>query len=172
VLPIDDDDWLAPDLTWRIRAALGARPDGARLGGVYWVREVVSPPHRRRSLRKWLRRIPKKGRFTCYTNNYAVRRGLPDIERVLGSHLRASEVFDADPGRFLRIPKLLAIQNRNLASQTALGWRLPEIDRAYLLERYEAYRRFYAGWRIRRELAWAQPCIDAMARLMDDLQPR
>jgi len=172
VIPIDDDDWLAPDLAAHVQNALESQVRGRKLAGVYWAREVVGPPRRRRSLRKWLRRVPKRGRFTCYTNNYAVAPGVPDLEVILRNHVRASEAFDAHPERFLRIPALLAIQNRNLASQTALGWRLPEIDEHYMLERYQSYRLFYASWRIRRELRWAQPCIDAMAELMDDLSPR
>ena len=43
---------------------------------------------------------------------------------------------------------------------------------AFLLETHEQYRRFYAGWKLRRQLRWAQPCIDQMAELMEDLRVR
>ena len=170
IVPIDDDDWLAPSLPAEIRRALGRDPARRERAGVYWTREFLSPTRRPRRFEGWLRQKPKPGRWTCYTNNYAVRSGLPDFESLARNHVHASGFFDAEPGRVLRIPKTLAIQNRNLASQTALGWGQPAIDREFLVETYESYRRFYADSRLRRSLRWAQPCIDGMAELMEDLQ--
>lgn len=171
IVPIDDDDWLAPGLPAGLRETLAGAREPGRCFGIYWIREVIAPPGRRRRLKHWLH-PRRRGRFTCHTNDYALHSGCDDLEALFRSHVRASEAFDAAPDRVLELPRLLAIQNRNLASQTALGWRQESMDRDELLERYRAYRRFYAGWRLRGELRWAQPCVDAMAELMDELRPR
>lgn len=171
IVPIDDDDWLAPSLPARMREALASARDPEGCFGMHWIREVVAAPRRRRRLKHWLR-PGRRGRFSCHTNDYALRGDCQDLELLFRNHVRASEAFDAAPDRVRALRRVLAIQNRNLASQTSLAWRRPSLSRAELVARYEAYRGFYAGWKLRRELRWAQPCIDGMAELMDELRLR
>jgi hypothetical protein len=166
ILPVDDDDWFAPNVAQEIRQAV--EPDRA---GYYWIREVISPSRRRRKLRNvlWPRR--RRGSYTCKTNNYAVI-NTPELRPLVGRHTDASEFFDAHPDRVRRIPKTLAIQNRNLASRTALAWKRPTISREELVQAYESYANLYAGWELPRDLRWAQPYMDRMAELMREVRVR
>jgi hypothetical protein len=166
IVPVDDDDWFAPNVADEIRRVV--EPD---LVGYYWIREVISPSRRRRKLRNILRPKRRRGKYVCKTNNYAVL-NTPALCPLAERHVRASEFFDTHPTQVEKIPKTLAIQNRSLASQTALAWRRPSISREETIEAFERYRDLYAGWKLRRELRWAQPYVDRMAELMDDIRVR
>ena len=123
------------------------------------------------ALHRGLRPKRRRGSYTCKTNNYAVL-NTPALCRLVQRHTEASEFFDSHPTRVERIPKTLAIQNRSLASQTALAWKRPSISREEMIESLERYRDLYAGWKLRRELRWAQPYVDRMAGLMDEIRVR
>ena len=41
-----------------------------------------------------------------------------------------------------------------------------------MIETFERYRHLCAGWKLRRELRWAQPYVDRMAGLMDEIRVR
>ncbi len=60
-----------------------------------------------------------RGRYTCFMSNHPLV-SAPDLAPPALGHARASERFDADPTRVMRIPKTAAIQKQNLASQTSL----------------------------------------------------
>jgi hypothetical protein len=164
VIPVDDDDWLAPDLATRLRERLD--PDAR---GYLWTREVLEI------------RVPLRRRFwywlwswkasTCATNNYAFPYR-PELEPVVRSHLKASAHFDAHRARIVRLPRTLSIQNRNLSSQTALGWRRPSVSREELVAKFRRYRALYRHVALPAELAWARPYVDAMAELMDEIRVR
>ena len=166
IVPVDDDDWFAPNIACEIRRVLEPGRDG-----YFWIREVISPSRRRRKLRNILRPKRRRGSYTCKTNNYAVL-NTPALCRLFQLHTEASEFFDSHPTRVERIPKTLAIQNRSLASQTALAWKRPTISSEEMIESFERYRNLYAGWKLRRELRWAQPYMDRMAGLMGEIRVR
>jgi hypothetical protein len=168
IVPVDDDDWFGPDLAIRLRAHHD--PDAR---GYLWSREVIPERRRRRRWLKprFLRRRRRTPRYTCATNNYALIHA-PDARLIARAHTRASEWFDANPELVGRIPGVLAVQNRSLASQTALGWRRASISRDELVESFERYRGVYESWKPSRDLRWAQPYVDEMAALMKTIKLR
>jgi hypothetical protein len=164
IVPVDDDDWFAPNVAHEIRRVF----EPGRIG-YHWIRQVLSPSRRRRKFRIRLRPKRMGGRYSCATNNYALV-NTSELAPLALKHKRASEYFDAHPTHVTRIPKTLAIQNRSLASQTALAWKRPTITREELVEVFDGYRDLYANWKLRPELRWAQPCVDGMAELMEKIR--
>jgi hypothetical protein len=171
VVPVDDDDWFAPDLAERLAAAY----DPQRRG-YHWRQRVLQARLPGNALSRLLRgrRDPLRDdheRFVCGSNNYAVvYEGA--WKGLLASHAQASRYFTAHPDRVRAIDTTASIQNRNLSSQTVMGWRKPAISRGRLLRRWRRHRRFYREVELPPDLLWARPHVDAMARLMDALQPR
>jgi hypothetical protein len=164
VVPVDDDDWFAPQLATRLRAEHEPGREG-----YYWRRLALEPRPwwRKIRLRYWLglRRDP----FTCKTNGYAMVDG---PVHLLMDHPDASVYFDEHPAAVKRIAATLAIQNRNLASQTTLGGKLFVLDRERLVRALERYRGLYRSYWLRPGLRWARPYVDLMAELMDDVRVR
>jgi hypothetical protein len=69
-----------------------------------------------------------------------------------------------------RIPERLNLVNRTLASQTQLLPHRPALSRRDLMVKYRRYRRLYRyPWKRR---GWARPHVEAMGRLMEELEPR
>ena len=165
VVPVDDDDWFSPNLANRL---LENYDPAFPLYG--WIRRVISPSKHRRS-RIWprLRLRPRKKRFTCASNDYSVT-NVPELAPFVFDHVRASEYFDAHPFQVKRFRETLGIQNRSMASQTALAWRQPSITREELITSFHRYRDLYSAWRLPRELRWARPYVDLMAELMRQIQ--
>jgi len=164
VIPVDDDDWLAPDLALRLRERYAPE-----MKGYLWVRSVLEPrvPPRRR-LWYWLWSWKKS---VCDTNNYAIV-WRPDTEELVRRHLRAGRYFAAHAALIARVPGVLAIQNRNVSSQTAMGWHRASISRDELVRSYRRYRALYDSVALPEALAWARPHVARMAELMRDLHLR
>jgi hypothetical protein len=157
VIPVDDDDWLSPELADRLTEAY----DPA-VHGYLWTREVLEPPVSRRTrLWNWLWSWKAS---TCATNNYAVANE-PELAELVSRHVLAGRYFDAHAARIKRIPGVLSIQNRNVSSQTAMAWRRPSITREELVASVERHRSLYSSWALRDELHWARPCLARMAEL-------
>ena len=166
VIPIDDDDWLAPDAA---EVLAGERDVGAM--GYRWIASWVEVPmslgHRayllRRRLLPW---TPEK--WVCSSNNYAiVKEG--DAKTLLASHVRASRwVEGAGPGTVKRIDRRLSVINRTLASQTSLRSLHPMLTRSALVRRFRRYRQLYER-PPSPGLVWSQPYLDMMSELMSQL---
>lgn len=168
VLPVDDDDWFAPDIAGAL-----ARVDGAR--GCYWTSTFVERPidlrHRVDLFRRRL--LPSiRPKYTCTTNNYALVKH-PDLLRALRSHLDASEWVDG-PGAdaVVHLPRRLSIMNRTLASQTSLHFQRPSFAPRLLRAKYREYRHYYRHLSLPAELAWARPYLARMDALMRELALR
>ena len=167
VVPVDDDDWFAPDLAHRLRAGYDLSLDG-----YCWKRQVLEPLRRRRGLLRFVRPWRRsRERFTCATNNYALVND-PVLARFVMSHVQASEYFDSHPTQVRRIPGTLSVQNRSLASRTALAWGRPNISGNELVAALHRYRDLYVSWPVPRGLGWARPYIERMAELMAELRLR
>jgi hypothetical protein len=167
IVPVDDDDWFAPDLADRLRRE---SDPGAR--GFVLTRVVIEPSRRIRDrLRRVARLLGRRDRVVCKTNNYAVVNDV-GIAHLALNHVQASRYFDAHPSDFKRVPGVLAIQNRTLASQTSLAWGRPSIGRDALVRLFRCYDGLYASWPKRADLAWAKPYVDMMAELMNEIRPR
>ncbi|MDX1564249.1 MAG: hypothetical protein R3236_02530 [Phycisphaeraceae bacterium] len=170
VVPVDDDDWFSEDLVARIREAYR---DSVR--GYYWERAVLEA-RPGRVFRKWFGKGSRSfdqadhSRYTCGTNNYAVV-NKEDWRNLALHHVQASRQFDAHGDRVQALPGMLGIQNRNLASQTVLRGRHGLIGRGRLLRRYRRYRQFYQRVHLPAALEWAQPYVQMMSELMDELKP-
>ena len=167
VVPVDDDDWLSPELG----SVLDAEFDGSKTG-YYWERSFLElPPNL----------IVKAGRFvlytlagrkrrvwTCSTNNYALvknDRALP----LLMSHVKASDYFDSQKEKVKRIDGHLSIMNRTLASQTSMSWRKPSITKRELIRKFHHYKELYSRIEL-PDLAWGKPYIKMMEELMGELR--
>ena len=167
VLPVDDDDWFAPEVGRTLEAAVP--------GEAYrWTSTFIEVPldfgHRLGLLRRRLRpATPPK--WVCTTNNYAlVKRD--GVEPLLRSHVLASEWVEAQPpGRVKVIERPLSAMNRTLGSQTSLGYGRDGLTRAQLLRKLRAYRRLYRRLDL-SGIEWARPYVAMMAELMDDVEVR
>ena len=82
------------------------------------------------------------------------------------SHTQATEYFTHHRSRIARIAKSLSLKNRNMASQTAMGWKQPSITREELVENYHRYRTLYDSPESLGEWDWARPYVQSMAELM------
>ncbi|HEY8156322.1 MAG TPA: hypothetical protein VII72_19485 [Myxococcota bacterium] len=165
VVPLDDDDWLSPEIGARLLAEQAGSPQG-----YHWNRYLLEAPRRPRRFpwareRRWADTSP----HTCGSNNYAIR-NLPELAMGIQSHTRASAFFDANPGRVKRLDAWLSLQNRTLASRSMLGEGDRPLTRDALIEKFRRYRSLYDRTRLPRELAWAQPSLIAMMELMHELR--
>ena len=117
VVPIDPNDWLAPELARRIEAAR----DTACIAW-HWRREVLSVPHEdgRKGLSLWRRRRRRSEPDLCGGCNYAITNRTA-FAAVIASPHSASDYFAAN-GNFVReLPQTLGIENRSLASRSSLA---------------------------------------------------
>lgn len=180
VVPIDDDDWLAPDLVAHVRDVL--RPG---VLGCSWVHSILETPRHRpgaspwRRLRRRLRaRRPRivggegaKGPFICSTNNYILA-NTPERRPLLETHTLASRFAEAHAATMPRLPNMLSLQNRTLASQTSLAFHEARISRKALLATWRLHVRLYPRVRLSPELTWAAPYVAQVAELTNELQVR
>jgi hypothetical protein len=170
--PVDDDDWFAPDLAARVGEAHD--PD---VRGWRWTCHVLEPVRRRRPWlggllgpRRPTRHAVVAPAFLCETNGYALANE-PSWRDLRTRHSEASARFAAEPGRVRHLARVLAIQNKSLASQTVLDYRSPTVSPDFLRRRLRRYRRFYRPSALPPGAEWARPHVEAMADLMDDLRP-
>jgi len=167
IVPVDDDDWFAPDLARRLEPALDPR-----VRCYLWTRAVIEPPRLiRDGLRRLARRLGRRELFVCQSNNYAVV-SAPGLVPLALNHVQASRYVDLHPAEVVRVPATLAVQNRTLASQTTLAWTRPSIGRKELVALWRRYRCLYDARVLGSELAWARPYVGMMAALMRDIGVR
>ena len=169
VLPVDDDDWFAPDVAAVMEAHYDARAIGYR-----WTSSFLEVPinlgHRadlfRRRLFPWM---PSK--WFCATNNYAVvKRDGADL--LARSHMGASHYFTGEAaGQVKKIDQRLSLMNRTLASQTTMGHRRPNVTRSQLVSKLERYQRLYREADL-RGLDWSRPYVAMMAELTSRVHVR
>jgi hypothetical protein len=170
VVPVDDDDWFAPDLA----TALERSGDARGKTGYLWPSSFIEVPidyrHQLGTLRRRVfPRTPPK--LVCATNNYAMFKS-PETEPLLDNHLIANEWGENGGTRNLvPVERRLSVMNRTLASQTTLRPPKPSITRTYLLWKYRRYRRLYRRVDLSR-LPWARPYVAMMLELMDRLDVR
>jgi hypothetical protein len=174
VVPVDDDDWFAPDLPEQL-----ANVVEPRVFGYYWTGSFLQVPiHWRHEIGLMRRRLwPGIAPVhLCMTNNYAIVKS-GDDKKLAVSHLAATEAFRAAlemPTASNRVKKMAgrpSLMNRTLASQTTLGHKRKTISRTALMLRYRRYQRIYRK-PLPDELAWSAPYQALMAELMDDLKVR
>jgi hypothetical protein len=168
VLPVDDDDWFAPDAPAALRQAVDPDVAAYHWPGA-WVEVPMGPGHRfylaRRRLLPW---TPEKWIFS--TNNYAVlkREG---AHRLAAGHVAASRwAWGEGAGSLRRIDRRLSVINRTLGSRTALRPQKP-LTRELLVRKFRAYRRVYDR-PVPPDLAWSAPYRKEMSALMAELELR
>jgi hypothetical protein len=171
VVPVDDDDWFAPNLADTLEREWGSAQ------GVSWPHTWIGVPsdmaHRIYLIRRGA--LPfTRPYWTCDTNNYGLVKS-PGSKPMFEHHAFATDWFDG-PGRGVvkTIGHRLSVNNRTLGSQTSLrpATYLGELDRTRLLRRLRRYKRLYRRRRWQREPAWSRPYLAMMAELMDELEPR
>jgi hypothetical protein len=166
VLPVDDDDWFAPEAA----RVVESEHDPA-LTGCYWFSNFLERPiHFRHRLGLiWGRIFPSTPLpFVCTTNNYAMVKSA-ETEVLLRRHVQASRWFDAGGGaRMHKIERHLSLHNRNLASQTMFRLDKPTVRRSRLLRKRREYKRLYRR-QPRPGLEWSRPYVAMMAELVEDL---
>ena len=166
VLPVDDDDWFAPEVVEVLDGL--RRPDAACYR---WPSTFLERPHslghrlylQRRRLFPWLRPL-----YFCTTNNYALPKW-PGSRELAERHVAASEEFDGSAA-VVAVPGRLSVMNRTLASQTSLGRFHRELTRGRLLRRYREYSSLYEGSHPSLP-AWSHEYVDRVALLMRRLEP-
>jgi hypothetical protein len=173
-VPVDDDDWFAPDLAERLAAAWTPG-----VVGYWWDKCTLKAPQEHLLIRlsRWIRGVRlhegARKRYTCASNNYAmIHDGTPESLNRINRHGSASRHFDANPAVIRRLPGRMSIQNKSLASQTTLVFRQSIISRRKLLRRFNRYKNFYRDLRMPDDLAWAQPCVVEMDQLMREIELR
>ena len=172
VMPVDDDDWFAPDAG----EVLGAQLDPGATGYLWqsrWVQVPFDVRHRLYLARRALfPRTPPK--WICSTNNYAMVKGAGTRE-PLSSHIRASRWFAERLGRadgsVKEVEGAIGVANRTLGSQTTLSQRRMTISARQLAMKLRAHRRLYQR-PVAEEIAWCRPYVAMMAELMEEIQVR
>ena len=165
VVPVDDDDWFAPDL-----ARVLSRVLTGEVAGCYWPSRFlelpISLPHRLGLIRRrlWPRTRP---RWLCTTNNYAVIHGPETAELAIG-HITATRWFLAHPAAVIRLEQPLSLMNRTLASTTQLSSRP---SRGLLVRKYHRYSRLYER-PAPADLPWCAPYLAMMRALHAELRLR
>lgn len=170
VLPVDDDDWFAPDIA-DILTSL--RADNLGSLGFRWESSFLEIPinmgHRLYLLRRRLFRLAPM--WFCTTNNYAIVK-CAETEPLFLSHIVASHWFLAHRDRVKEADGRLSLMNRTLASRTSLLLMRPEetrpVSRAWMVRKYHRYRRLYER-PLPAGLNWAEPSVAAMRQLMKEL---
>jgi hypothetical protein len=169
VLPTDDDDWLAP---LAAQAVLSHARRG--LTGVKWTSTHLQVPtnfwHGVHMARRTVLAPFTPPRSVCASNAYAMRK-TSETQQLLSDHMGAGDWFNGEgSAQTQHIPGRFNVINKTLASQTQLAYPRPEMDRRELMLKYHAYRRLYRLPWVRGE--WSRPHVEAMARLMDQLEVR
>ena len=166
VVPVDDDDWFAPQLADDLRSEFDAR-----FSCYLWRHYTVEL---RRQIRERLRlaawRLQGGRSLTCSTNNYAVVKS-PEGLPVDSGHGTASRYFDAHPALVKRIQAHWNLQNRNLSSRS-IDKSKPEVTRSELALRLGRYQELYARLRLPAGFGWAHPYLEQMAALTAELKLR
>jgi hypothetical protein len=169
VVPVDDDDWFAPELG----AVLEAEREPGK-AGYYWERGFLeSPPGLAVRAGRFVRYTMlgrSHLRWTCSTNNYAILK-TNDVRALVVNHVAASAYFDEHASEVKRLPRHLSLMNRTLASQTSMAWRKPTVTRRELVTKFHRYQRLYSSFE-HPELAWAGPYVRMMGGLMKELRTR
>jgi hypothetical protein len=169
IAPVDDDDWFSPEM-----AKVVADHRDARCQGYRWPSRFLEvPPNFDQWLGAWRRRLfpSTPQRWLCTTNNHVIE-NIPGVGRTVDSHIQATDWFVQNEALVKVLDVPLSLQNRNLASQTALLFRSGVMmTRSKLVRRHRQYRALYA--RPPRALpAWCRPPVGSMAELMLALRVR
>lgn len=167
IVPVDDDDWFAPDLVAHLR-----RANDSQAVAYLWSQATLQPEGPLAPFRRHIARlVGRRDKHVCKTCNYALRQ-LPSLTPLLSNHVHASRYVDAHPAQVRRLPATLSIQNRSLASQTTLAWGRPTIHSSRLISLVAKYRGLYTDWRPPDGLQWAVPYVRLMAELMTEIRVR
>ena len=167
VVPVDDDDWFAPNLATML--ASRHNPDAI---AYRWTSTFLEVPttfghHVHLARRLVLPGTPAK-QF-CTTNNYALIKR-PGVRLLAANHMRAGEALAGHP-QVEQVAARLSLMNRTIASQTTIGHRSPGVTRGHLVRKYRRYRRLYARAGPRMP-EWARPYVGLTGALMQRLELR
>ena len=171
VVPVDDDDWFAPDVGQVLEREWGS------FSGVFWPATSLGIPlglgHWVYTVRRAVLGFTPPFR-TCDTNNYGLVKA-DGTKPLLETNRFATEWFDG-PGRehVKQVGQRLSVVNRTLGSRSALlpRRRPGELTRFRLLRRLRRYRWLYRRRRLHGMPAWSRPYRAMMAELIDELEPR
>lgn len=165
VLPVDDDDWFAPDIA-EVLSAHQVADTVAWRWPPRFLEVPISTGHALYLLRRKLLPFMPEHYF-CSTNNYAVVKR-PGAQHLAASHVQAHEALADAPG-VSRLDRRLSLVNRTLASQTTIGMKSGTVTRKHLLEKHRRYLSLYRT-PSRTVPSWALPYVELMDALMGRLQ--
>lgn len=164
-VPVDDDDWFAPELGRVLQGHLAGGHAGYSWPSRF-LEVPISTSHRLGLLAR--RILPQRPpRWLCTTNNYAVVYG-PDTADLLHGHIRATNWFLAHPQLVRRLEEPLSLMNRTLASTTQLR---SQPSPAVLRRKFHAYSTLYHQ-PPPVDLPWCAPYVEMMRELHAELQLR
>jgi hypothetical protein len=168
IAPVDDDDWFAPEMA---EVVAGDRVES--YSGYRWPSRFLEvPPNFDQWLGVWRRRLLRSPQtWLCTTNNYVIE-NIPGAADIVGSHIQATEWFMQNSASVKVLDLPLSMQNRNIASQTALLFHSGTMmTRRRLLRRRRQYRALYTE-ASRRLPPWCGSEVADMAELMESLAVR
>lgn len=170
VVPIDDDDWLAP----HIAGVLEKERENGKIG-YYWNKDYLNMPATNfvRLARFILYDLTgrQRNRWTCSTNNYAFINNQSLLSTQCFKHTKASAYFDQNGAKVKQLPDHLSMMNRTIASQTSMNWRKARISNRRLIKNYYLYRDMYKNTLLPHH-EWSKPYLMMMSDLMRELRPK
>ena len=167
VLPVDDDDWVAPDAGKVLQREL----DPSVIGYLWtsrWIEVPINLGHRLYLAKRRL--LPaSKPKWICAANNYAMTKS-SETHPLLSSHVKASRWLEprlkAGETPLKPLDDGLSVANRTLASISTMRG----IDsRAQLLRKFRRYRSLYEA-PPGTDLDWCRLHIQQMSDLMGELE--
>ncbi|MFU8765767.1 MAG: hypothetical protein ACNA7T_14650 [Haliea sp.] len=166
VVPVDDDDWFAPELAEVLEEA----QDPSWHAYLWPAQFLEVPVHLRHELGRLRRQLfpAVANRHLFSTNNYAMAK-IGDNATLLRVHTKADAWYKSShEARVRRLETPLSMMNRTLGSTTTLREKTGRLARTKLLLAARRYRKLYQR-PTGKEFAWAKPYREAMAELMDEL---
>jgi hypothetical protein len=167
VLPVDDDDWFAPDAAAVLARELATADRGLRWPSTFLEVDIDLEHTLSKRLRGALPGVGQK--WICTTNNYALVKA-DGVLALCRSHVAASRWVARDEPRMRVLDRRLSVMNRSLASQTSLHRHRRPVDRRGLLRKRARYEALYARWeRAPGDLEWTRPYVARIRELLGHL---
>ena len=171
ILPIDDDDWLAPNLVSKIQTEL---EEGVT--GYHWIHDRLSVPRPRNTWSRFSRFVAENilgkssSRYIFQTNNYMFVKGRVPLGAVR-FHTRANRYFLKNFDRTKYIHNHLSVWNQTIASKISMGWPRRSISSEMLKKNYYLYKELYDTVELPNH-PWSVPYVVRMRELMEELRIR
>lgn len=169
IIPIDDDDWLSPQVANVLTEKIEPEKEG-----YYWHKDYINRPPTIpiKIFRFLLPKVAAKrgGQWPCSTNNYAFTNNY-NLASSVFTHDGAKYYFDAYGSKMKKIDQHLSIMNRTIASQTSMNPGKQNTSKRLLLKYYYLYTKMYERIQLPNH-EWCNPYLSMMSDVMHELKPK